>query len=56
VFGELLPEKPGWMEQEEFENESATRLGLERLTKEIRRLPCEALDFELADDAHPAAE
>ena len=31
AFGELLPEKPGWMEQEEYERENALRFGVERL-------------------------
>ena len=31
VFGELLPEKPGWMEQEEYERANALRFGVERL-------------------------
>ena len=35
-FGELLPEKPGWMEQEEFESDHAVGFGLERLAREIR--------------------
>jgi len=36
VFGELLPEKPGWMEQEEYESEHAVGFGLERLAREMR--------------------
>jgi hypothetical protein len=31
AFGELLPEKPVWMEQEEYERENALRFGVERL-------------------------
>jgi hypothetical protein len=58
VFGELLPEKPGWMEQDDFENETAMKFGFERLTKEIQRLPYRGLDFELPDPAgaHATAE
>ena len=36
-FGELLPEKPGWMEQEEYEQRTAVGFNLERLVKEVRR-------------------
>ena len=35
-FGELLPEKPGWMEQEEYERETGVAFNLGRLTREIR--------------------
>ena len=33
AFGELLPDKPGWMEQEEYERENALRFGVERLNR-----------------------
>ena len=33
AFGELLPEKPGWIEQEEYEESTSVRVHLERLTK-----------------------
>ena len=33
AFGELLPEKPGWMEQEDYERENALRFGVERLAR-----------------------
>lgn len=36
-FGELLPEKPGWMEQEEYEQRTAVGFNLARLLKEVRR-------------------
>jgi hypothetical protein len=36
-FGELLPEKPGWLEQSEYEERVAVGFNLERLVKEIRR-------------------
>ena len=38
AFGELLPQKPGWMEQDEFERETSIGFNLERLTKEIGRV------------------
>lgn len=34
-LGELLPEKPGWMEQDEYERDNGVRFCLERLTKEV---------------------
>jgi hypothetical protein len=37
-FGELLPEKPGCVEQEEFERETGPQLAIERLAKEVRKL------------------
>jgi hypothetical protein len=36
AFGELLPEKPGWMEQEEYERDNALRFGVERLYRSSR--------------------
>lgn len=35
-FGELLPEKPASMQQDEYERENAVAFNLERLTKELR--------------------
>ena len=41
-WGELLPEKPGWMEQQEFEERTAVGFQLERIAKEMgRRMPME---------------
>ena len=40
VFGELLPEKPGWMEQEEYERANALRFGVERLCRSSRGFDC----------------
>ena len=40
AFGELLPEKPGWMQQDEYERENAVGFGLERLSREGRWLNC----------------
>ena len=34
-FGELLPEKPGWLEQEEYEERTSVGFHLERLTKKV---------------------
>jgi hypothetical protein len=33
AFGELLPDKPGWLEQEEYEERTSIGFQLERLTK-----------------------
>lgn len=38
AFGELMPQMPGWMEQDEYEKERGTAFNLERLTKEIGRV------------------
>jgi hypothetical protein len=35
-FGELLPEKPGWMEQAEYEERTAVASNLDRLRRELR--------------------
>jgi hypothetical protein len=32
-FGELLPDKPGWLEQQEYEERTNVGFQLERLTK-----------------------
>jgi hypothetical protein len=32
-FGELLPEKPGWLEEEEYEERTGVGFHLERLTR-----------------------
>jgi len=37
-FGELLPARPGWMEQSDFEERNGLRFQLERLVKEVRGL------------------
>jgi hypothetical protein len=37
-FGELLPEKPGCVEQEEFERETGPQFAIERLAREVRKL------------------
>jgi hypothetical protein len=38
TFGELLPEKPGWLEQQEYEERTAISFQLERLTKTVGQL------------------
>jgi hypothetical protein len=38
AFGELLPEKPGWMEQDEYEERTGVAFHLERLTKRVGEL------------------
>jgi len=37
AFGELLPQKPGLLEQEEYESEQRVGFSLERIAKEIGR-------------------
>jgi hypothetical protein len=34
-FGELLPGKPGWLEQEEYEERTSVGFHLERLSKKV---------------------
>ena len=43
-FGELLPEKPGWLEQAEYEERTSVGFHLERLSKNVG----EVLPRELA--------
>jgi hypothetical protein len=42
-FGELLPAKPGWIEQDEYEERRAVGFQLERLTKRVGELTYGAL-------------
>jgi hypothetical protein len=43
AFAELLPEKPHWLEQEEYEERTSIGFHLGRLTKSVGALvPCEA--------------
>jgi hypothetical protein len=42
TFGEILPEKPGLIEQEEYEREQRAGYSLERIAKEIGRWHCGA--------------
>ena len=42
AFGELLPEKPEWMQQAEYEERTAIGFNLERLVREVRQLDCAA--------------
>ena len=34
-FGELLPEKPGWLEQQDYEERTSVGFHLERLVKQV---------------------
>jgi len=43
-FGELLPEKPGWLEQDEYEERTSVGFHLERLSRKVG----EAFPRELA--------
>jgi hypothetical protein len=52
TFGELLPEKPGWLEQEEYEERTGVAFHLERLTKRIG----EVLPREFAVTMAPGSE
>src|SRR4029434_2948784 len=38
AFAELLPEKPGWLEQDEYEERNRVGFQLERLTKGVGML------------------
>jgi hypothetical protein len=38
AFAELLPQKPGWMEQSEYEERTRVGFTLERLVREVRGL------------------
>jgi hypothetical protein len=50
-FGEVLPEKPGWMQQQEYEERTNVGFQLERLTKELGRLPFGVGRFDREDSA-----
>jgi hypothetical protein len=39
AFGELLPDKPGWLEQEEYEERTSVGFHLGRLAKRMGELP-----------------
>lgn len=41
-FGELLPSKPGWLEQDEYEERTGVRFMLERATKAVDGLAAAA--------------
>ena len=49
-FGELLPPKPGWIEQQEYEERTSIGFNLERLTKEMGYLPSALASFAHARD------
>ena len=44
-FAELLPEKPGWLEQEEYEERNAVPINMDRLRREIRSASFCGFDF-----------
>ena len=58
-FGELLPEKPGWLEQAEYEERTSVGFHLERLSKRVGEvLPRErffARDVLLGDESETDA-
>jgi hypothetical protein len=54
AFGELLPEKPGWLEQEEYEERTSVGFHLERLTKSASDLLTR--DFSLAEAQRQALD
>lgn len=39
TFAELLPAKPGWLEQSEYEERTAIGFGLEQISRRISRCP-----------------
>ena len=43
LFAELLPEKPGWLEQSEYEERTNVGFQLERLVKQVRITPSASL-------------
>jgi hypothetical protein len=47
AFGEILPDKPGIVEQADYEREHRVGFSLERMAKEIGRSRCDP--FDLAD-------
>jgi hypothetical protein len=49
-FGELLPEKPGWLEQEEFEERNRVGFQLERVAKRVGALLPRRLPIALSED------
>ena len=49
-FGELLPSKPGWMEQDEYEERTAVGFHLGRLTKELGAHSCRWVREEEASE------
>ena len=50
-FGELLPSKPGWLEQDEYEERTGVRFMLERATKAVNRLAAAAHRQWWSDEA-----
>lgn len=54
-FGELLPAKPGWLEQDEYEERTRVGFTLERATKAVDRLATAAQHVLWNTDAGEAA-
>ena len=54
IFGELLPEKPGWLQQEEYEDRTGVAFHLERLTKKADEFARVGIE-ERAPDVIPTA-
>ena len=42
VFSELLPENPGWLDQDEYEERTSVGFHLGRLVKSVGQLPSAA--------------
>ena len=53
-FGELLPPKPAWIEQEDYEERTAVGFHLERLTKHVGELACSSAAAAAAGYELPA--
>ncbi len=53
-FGELLPSKPGWLEQDEYEERTRVGFNLERLVRAVERLAVMAPHMLWKDDEQPA--
>jgi hypothetical protein len=51
VFAELLPEKPGWMQQEDYEERTNVGFQLERLTKNVGMLMPLGGEWRATEDA-----
>jgi hypothetical protein len=54
-FGELLPSKPGWLVQDEYEEQTGVRFMLERVAKAVDGVAAAAHREMWSKNAHPAA-
>jgi hypothetical protein len=52
-FGELLPERPGWLEQDEYEERTRIGFALERMVKSVDRLAIRDFLWEDDEDMEP---